>query len=118
MKNNIALLKDAILKSNRILILTHTSPDGDALGSVAALKQIISKMGKEADCFLEELCPARFPHLQDCFSVKKTTEEIYDLVILADCADRGRTGMMYPTPKTICFVDHHISIRKMDKSMW
>ncbi|MBO5409376.1 MAG: bifunctional oligoribonuclease/PAP phosphatase NrnA [Clostridia bacterium] len=109
MKNNIQLLKETILSSDRILILTHSSPDGDALGSVAALKQIIKKMGKEADCFLEELCPSRFPHLKDCFTVQKSTEEIYDLVILADCADRGRTGVVYPAPKTLCFVDHHIS---------
>lgn len=109
MKNNIALLKDAIETSNHILILTHSSPDGDALGSVAALKQIIHKMGKEADCFLEELCPSRFPHLKDYFTVQESTEKVYDLVILADCADSSRTGVSYPAPKTLCFVDHHIS---------
>ena len=109
MKNNIALLKNAIEQSNRILVLTHSSPDGDALGSVAALKEIICKMGKEADCFLEEVCPSRFPHLKEYFTLKKSTDEIYDLVILADCADRSRTGVSYPAPKTLCFVDHHIS---------
>ncbi len=109
MKNNIALLKDAILTSDRILILTHSSPDGDALGSVAALKQIIGKLGKEADCLLEELCPARFPHLQKYFSVKEATDEQYDLVILADCADKKRTGVRYLPPKNLCFFDHHIS---------
>ncbi len=109
MKNNIALLKDAILSSNRILILTHASPDGDALGSVAAFKEIIKKMGKEADCFLDEPCPARFPHLKEYFTVQKSTDEVYDLVILADCADKNRTGVYYPTPKILCFIDHHIS---------
>ena len=109
MKNNIALLKDTIISSNRIMILTHSSPDGDALGSVAALKQIIHKMGKEAACFLEEACPSRFPHLKDYFTIKESTDEIYDLIILADCADRSRTGVTYPTPKKLCFVDHHIS---------
>ncbi len=109
MKNNIALLKDAIEKSNRILILTHASPDGDALGSVAALKQIICKLGKVADCLLDELCPSRFPHLKEYFKVQKSTNEVYDLVILADCADRSRTGVSYPAPKNLCFIDHHIS---------
>ena len=109
MKNNIALLKNAIENSNRIMILTHSSPDGDALGSVAALKQIIHKMGKKADCFLEEICPSRFPHLKEYFTIKESTDELYDLIILADCADRSRTGVSYPTPKKLCFVDHHIS---------
>lgn len=109
MKNNIALLKDAILNSNRILILTHSSPDGDALGSVAALKQIIKKMGKEADCFLEESFPTRFPHLKEYFEIKESTDELYNLVILVDCADKSRTGVLYPAPKQLCYVDHHIS---------
>ena len=109
MKNNIVLLKNAILNSNRILILTHSSPDGDALGSVAAFKQILLKMGKKADCFLEEQCPSRFPHLNQYFTIKEATDEIYDLVILADCADRSRTGVSYPVPKTLCFIDHHVS---------
>ena len=109
MKNNIALLKDAILNSNRILILTHSSPDGDALGSVAAFKQIIAKMGKIADCFLEESFPTRFPHLQEYFAIKESTDESYDLVILVDCADKSRTGVLYPAPGKLCYVDHHIS---------
>lgn len=109
MKNNFNLLKDAIQESNRILILTHSSPDGDALGSVAALKGLIEKMDKTADCFIEEDCPSRFPHLKENFTVKKSTDEIYDLVILVDCAERSRTGVSYPVPKKLCFIDHHIS---------
>ena len=109
MKNNFTTLKEAILTSERILILTHASPDGDALGSVAALKAMIEKLGKNADCFLAESCPTRFPHLKEYFTIKESTDEIYDLVILADCADRSRTDVVYPTPKSLSFVDHHIS---------
>ncbi len=109
MKNNIALLKQAILESNTILLLTHTAPDGDALGSTAALKLLLQKMGKEADSFVEDTFPAVFPHLESYFSVKKETEVVYDLVILVDCADKTRTGFKYPAPKKLACIDHHIS---------
>ena len=51
MKNNISFFEELkelntkITESNSILILTHASPDGDALGSVVALKLILKKMG-------------------------------------------------------------------------
>ena len=109
MKNSFSLLKQTVLNSNSILLLTHTSPDGDALGSTAALKLLLEKLGKTVDCFLDDTFPAVFPHLQQYFSIKKETTTAYDLIILVDCADRSRTGVSYPTPKTSACIDHHIS---------
>ena len=87
MKNNISLLKQAVLESNSILLLTHSSPDGDALGSTAAFKLILQKMGKQPDCFLEDTFPKTFPHLESYFSVAKETEKVYD-----HCRDRVGSG--------------------------
>ena len=102
-------LKLTIEESNSILILTHTSPDGDALGSVVALKEIIQKMGKTPECLLDDTPPNRFPHLTGEFTVSQSVTQCYDLVILVDCADRTRTGVTYPAPKTLACIDHHIS---------
>lgn len=109
MKNNISLLKQTILQSNNILVLTHASPDGDALGSAAALKLLIQKMGKKADCLIDEKFPSLFPHLKQYFTEQKETDTVYDFVILVDCADRTRTKVSYPVPKNIACIDHHIS---------
>lgn len=109
MKNNIALLKQTILESKNILLLTHSSPDGDALGSTTALKLLLKKLGKEADCLVENRFPAAFPHLKSYFSIAKETDVVYDLVILIDCADKTRTAISYPAPKKIACIDHHIS---------
>lgn len=109
MKNNMLLLKQAVLESSSILLLTHSSPDGDALGSTAAFKLILQKMGKQPDCFVEDTFPKNFPHLEAYFTIAKETEKVYDLVILLDCADKTRTGFCYPAPKKIACIDHHIS---------
>ena len=37
-----------------IVILTHESPDGDAIGSSLALKLVLENFGKEADVIIPE----------------------------------------------------------------
>ncbi len=38
---------ELIKSSERILVVTHTNPDGDALGSLVALKIALEKLGKK-----------------------------------------------------------------------
>ena len=49
---------DEILKeiknSEKIVILTHESPDGDAIGSSLATQFLVQKLGKEADVIIPE----------------------------------------------------------------
>ena len=49
---------DEILKqinqAENIVILTHESPDGDAVGSSLAMKLIIEELGKNADVIIPE----------------------------------------------------------------
>ena len=49
---------DEILKeinnAESIVILTHESPDGDAIGSSLALKIMIESLGKKADVIIPE----------------------------------------------------------------
>ena len=40
---------ELIKQANKVLILTHTDPDGDAVGSVLALRIALQKLGKEVE---------------------------------------------------------------------
>ena len=40
---------EKINKAENIVILTHESPDGDAVGSSLAMQLIIEEIGKKAD---------------------------------------------------------------------
>lgn len=48
---------DAIKKANKIVIVTHTNPDGDAIGSVTALGNYMSSIGKDNTIII----PNRYP---------------------------------------------------------
>ena len=43
---------DAIRSNGRFLLVTHENPDGDALGSILAMKLGLDALGKESVMFL------------------------------------------------------------------
>lgn len=54
---------ELIRESEKILLLTHVNPDGDALGSLLALQMILTKLGKEAIAVCSEPIPNAFQFL-------------------------------------------------------
>ena len=46
---------EQIQKSEKIVILTHENPDGDAVGSSLAMYMTLQKMGKKPDLIIPEL---------------------------------------------------------------
>lgn len=53
----IAILKENIANSNRIVICCHKSPDGDALGSSLAWAEYLRTQGKEPDIIVPDAYP-------------------------------------------------------------
>ncbi len=92
-----------------ILIVPHVSPDGDALGSCAALKMYLEKIGKKADLFVSEEVPCKFDCVSEYYEVKAETDHVYELVIYVDCAEKTRADVKFPAPKKSCMIDHHIT---------
>ena len=74
-----------INKAENIVILTHESPDGDAVGSSLAMKLIIEEIGKNADVIIPEY--SRLFNFLPAANEIKTDSEIkeYDLAIGVDC---------------------------------
>jgi len=56
-EDNIQKAKKLINKYDKIIIITHTSPDGDALGSSLALYHFLTEFGKQANVIV----PNEFP---------------------------------------------------------
>lgn len=104
---------DEILKemkeAKKIVILTHESPDGDAIGSSLAVRLMLKSLEKEADVIIPEYSRI-FNFLPEMNQVKKESKiEKYDLAIAVDCADLKRlAGKEYfeSANKTIS-IDHH-----------
>lgn len=60
-KNKLKELDRYLSKPQRIVILSHTNPDGDALGSSLAWAEILDKRGHKVTCVL----PNKYPYYLD-----------------------------------------------------
>lgn len=100
---------EEIKKAESIVILTHETPDGDAIGSSFAMKVAIKKLGKNADVIIREV-PEIFNFLPGRDEVKEKSEiEKYDLAISLDCADFKRLvgNEYFEKAKETIVIDHH-----------
>lgn len=81
-----------IASANRVLLLTHVAPDGDALGSLLGLSFALRAVGKETTCVSPDGCPETFRFLPGSDEIVKKAKGNFDLVITVDCADIPRAG--------------------------
>ena len=102
---------DEISKSNSILLLTHESPDGDAIGSVLAFYHYLSSINKSVHMVILDM-PKIFNFLPSIDRAVDNSLGDFDLGIILDCASRDRIGQLDDLfsrcRKTIC-IDHHMS---------
>ena len=98
-----------IQKAEKIVILTHESPDGDAVGSSLAMKLIVEKLEKTADVIIPEY--SRLFNFLPSAEAIMTDSEIknYDLAISVDCATFKRMAKKeyFENAKSTIVIDHH-----------
>lgn len=102
---------EEIKKAESIVILTHETPDGDAIGSCLAMRVALEQLGKNADVIIKEV-PRIFDFLPERENIKTTSDiEKYDLAISLDCADFKRLvgNEHFEKAKQTIVIDHHSS---------
>ena len=100
---------EEINKAETIVILTHETPDGDAIASSLAMKLALKQIGKDADIIIKEF-PRIFNFLPGREEVKQETNiEEYDLAISVDCANFKRLAKNehFENAKKTIVIDHH-----------
>ena len=100
---------EEVKKAEKIVILTHESPDGDAIGSSLAVKLMLDSLGKTADVIIPEYSRL-FDFLPAIDHVKKESDiKNYDLAISVDCADLKRLAKKeyFENAKKTIVIDHH-----------
>lgn len=107
----LAEVSDALCRAERVLIVTHRSPDGDALGSSFALAQMLRRMGKTARVVCEDAAPKRLRFTlrdqEDCL-YNEGMENEYDLLCAVDTASVGQLGTLgHLAEKIGVSIDHH-----------
>ena len=104
-------IKRLIDDSKSILLLTHESPDGDAIGSVLSFYHYLTSINKSVDMIMLNM-PKVYDFLPSIDKVVDNTDKDYDLGIVLDCSSRERIAQLTDSfsrcKNTIC-IDHHIS---------
>lgn len=96
-------------KHNSFLLVGHIRPDGDDVGSMCALYNVLKSMDKDADMLLGDPVPEAFLCIE---SAKKIKNEIpknkkYDALVFTDLANLARAGdFNFPDVDSLC-IDHH-----------
>ncbi len=110
MEENQVEITKRIQEANRLLVVSHIRPDGDAIGSLLGMGLALQEAGKNVQMVMADGIPMNFRHLDGSEQVKKLPEGDFDLIAVVDCSDFARVGNVlddYPTPDLN--VDHHIT---------
>ena len=103
-------IKNEIEKANSIVILTHESPDGDAMGSSLGMYFALKNLEKHADLIIPEYSNT-YSFLPGIENVKQEgNREGYDLAIALDCTDIKRLNGFseyFESAKFKIVIDHH-----------
>ena len=103
------ILKE-IKKAKNVVVLTHESPDGDAVSSSLSVMHVLEQFGKKVDVVIPEYSKD-FKFLPGAEKILQKGElEQYDLAISVDCTDLKRlvgSKEYFETAKTTIEIDHH-----------
>ena len=100
---------DFLLKNDNYAILTHRRPDGDTIGSSAALCRILRKLGKTAHVIRNAEVSDRFAWLHEGLTKEETAED--DVIVTVDVASPGMLPKQFEQylGKIALRIDHHAS---------
>ena len=106
--DDIQVFGDLISKAERVLIISHIRPDGDAVGSLLGLGLMLEELGKEVNLVLEDGVPLVFHHLTGADKVYREAAGVYDLIIVVDSSDIERIGSVLDDHgEPDVNIDHH-----------
>lgn len=113
----------AIQAGSRFLVATHVSPDGDAIGSIAAMGHMLQGLGKDVVLFNASGLPEHFSwvNLPGPILTELPTLAGFDAIIALDCGDDRRGGKILQDAMgahRTFVIDHHLSNPKWGELNW
>jgi phosphoesterase RecJ-like protein len=114
LKADLEIMASRFQALDRFLLLTHSNPDGDALGSLLALGHGLMSLDKSTTMYCEGLDPALYGFLPglDELSPEPGRPEDYDAVVLVDCHTLDRVGekaLPMDAVPLMAVLDHHLA---------
>lgn len=98
---------DRILAARRPIILSHARPDGDTVGTAAALCHLFALLGRPAAWQCADPLPRRLAFLFDGLSLATPEQNAGGTVIAVDVASPAQLGSLAGVHTVSLMIDHH-----------
>jgi phosphoesterase RecJ-like protein len=104
---------DEIRTAERFLVTTHQNPDGDALGSLLGMHELLRAMGKDSVMFMaadQFPLPAEYRHMPiDCVVSEPPADAAERVAVFLDCGniERMPVDFLLREGVHILNIDHH-----------
>ncbi|MCU0474879.1 MAG: bifunctional oligoribonuclease/PAP phosphatase NrnA [Anaerolineae bacterium] len=100
--------------AQRVVIVTHQAPDGDAIGSSLGLLYTLRQLGKTVDAAVDGGVPPYLRYLAGADDIAPSLDEgAWDVCISTDSSDEARTGdcgaYARAHSRAVINLDHHIT---------
>ena len=101
---------------DRILILSHRSPDGDTLGCASALSRALLALGKSVQFRCADPVPKNMAYL---FADIEYSDFEPERIVTVDVADKALLGALEPLGERVDLaIDHHGTHRPFAREIW
>lgn len=91
------LFHERLNRAERVFVVTHLHPDGDAIGSLGFMIQWLEALGKPYTAYTAGPLPHNFSYVPGYFSMLTDADRFdladYDLIVSVDCANLARTAL-------------------------
>lgn len=113
MNDSFETIAEKLLEGERIYLFPHENPDGDAIGSTAALCSMLRSMGKDSRVLIDEVLPDNLVFMDDgMFVIPDDSIEAPDISVAVDCSELTRFPKLidiFRKAKTTICIDHHVN---------
>jgi bifunctional oligoribonuclease and PAP phosphatase NrnA len=123
MSDGYSQMIDAISRARRVLVTTHVRPDGDAVGSVAAMARALGQKSIQADVLLLSHLPSKYAFVFEACSIRHRDVEAgwpadfslegYDGLLVIDTGTwsqlPGLEKFARDWPGAKWVIDHHLT---------
>jgi phosphoesterase RecJ-like protein len=106
-------LKDVLEEKESFVLVCHIDPDGDAIGSLCAMGEVLEANQKRATLVSKDNIPEIFDFIDGVCKISSEWPSKYDAIILLDNGDFRRTGFQKEILEAkqsgipIINIDHH-----------
>ena len=109
-----------IRRYSRFVLTSHARPDGDAVGSVLALSEILRQMGKTTDVVLSDSVPLIYRPLPFADTVlhASSVNGKYEAAILLECDSLQRARVQGLERYFLINIDHHSTSKSFASVNW